>query len=305
MYKCKNSDKGFTIIEVIIAMSIFSFIIFMGYRVMNGVIDITSKQSTITKEQQSANLVNKYITEDLKKSDISQFRELSELELKSNYYSYEIGDIGYHITKNEKEKTYTLKRIEHLGNEIEIIKNQSINYDVIPFEINKKNENMYTVKVAYSSENNVFSFDISPRTTVAHNIDNSMNWDGQINIYQHGGSKLEMTNEKNEKYVHNKGKGEFKLILDYENEKIIVDDIILGTISRKNSISEIDIVKLDGDNGNNYNLKNVSIDSTIKEWKDDYNGSFVYRGRGKVEKLKKISVEFSEFKNTEMSININ
>ncbi|MGL5695035.1 MAG: PulJ/GspJ family protein, partial [Peptostreptococcaceae bacterium] len=34
----KRNNKGFTLVELIIAMSIFSVVTFMGYKVINGII---------------------------------------------------------------------------------------------------------------------------------------------------------------------------------------------------------------------------------------------------------------------------
>ena len=52
-------NKGFTLIELIIAISIFSTILLLGYKVIDGTSISTKKQSEIFNEQQVTNLLNK------------------------------------------------------------------------------------------------------------------------------------------------------------------------------------------------------------------------------------------------------
>ena len=61
----KFNNKGFTLLEFIIAMGIFSVVVFVGYSVINGSNKTTSSQKYISKSQMSTNLINKYVTKDI------------------------------------------------------------------------------------------------------------------------------------------------------------------------------------------------------------------------------------------------
>ena len=66
-------NKGFTLIELIIAISIFSTILLLGYKVIDGTSISTKKQSEIFNEQQVTNLLNKYFTKDIEKAISIEF----------------------------------------------------------------------------------------------------------------------------------------------------------------------------------------------------------------------------------------
>lgn len=112
----KKSNRGFTLIELIIAMSIFTIVISGGYQIINRINNYMKKNEVIHENQISVNLVNKYVTKDLEKS--VDFHENYSDE---NKYSFLIKVDDY------KENNYDIKFIKY---EVNLV-NEKANYDVI------------------------------------------------------------------------------------------------------------------------------------------------------------------------------
>ena len=149
MLKRKRGNQGFTLIEMIIAISIFTIVIGMGYTVLNKANVSMGEQQVITNGQMNANLVNKYLTKDLEQSK-------EEIEIPtdtSGDYKYTINDISnpiiYYIVKSEDKKYYDFIRESSEG-EIEIITKQSMNSESpLTISSNSSNNNIYEVKLEY------------------------------------------------------------------------------------------------------------------------------------------------------------
>ena len=163
--KNNNNNKGFTLVELIIAMSILSIVLTIGYNIINKSSSVINLQQYITQNQSVANLVNTYISKDIEES-----KSVSEKEqINDNIYIYTItkgnNSLEYKIELGNKNgnKIYNLIRNDG-DSSIEIISNQ-IRESNEPFLISLKNNKMYEIKILYS-ENNKFkeySFNVTSR----------------------------------------------------------------------------------------------------------------------------------------------
>lgn len=187
-----SNNKGFTLLEVIIAMSIFTTVIFGGYKVINIISINMEKDKLIYENQISVNLISKYITKDIEKS--INFKENYSKTESENEYSFLLEVIDYKENNNDiKFIEYKVKLINEKSNynvtrltykdeyllqnkisEIMLIQNQKItSYGNLPFVIkryeegidskgNKIYKNIYSVKLD-SGKNKKYSFDVSSR----------------------------------------------------------------------------------------------------------------------------------------------
>lgn len=98
------NSKGFTIVEVIIAMAILSVVVFVGYGVINGSNKVSDSQKHTSKNQLSTNLVNKYVSKDIE-----------ILEAKKEIGDPNIDNISVDKTNNTYKQvyTYTIDTINH------------------------------------------------------------------------------------------------------------------------------------------------------------------------------------------------
>lgn len=149
----KVDTKGFTLIEVMLAITILSIVIASGYKIIVGISVFMNSQKNITYNMSTANLVNKYLTKDIEKS-----KSISDIEIISDTsYKYIISQqdriIEYIVENNinKNKRTYNLIRKEDLS-EIVIIENQKT-YNDFPFVINKtQNNTVYQVVVNYKED---------------------------------------------------------------------------------------------------------------------------------------------------------
>lgn len=174
----KISNKGFTLIELIIAISILTIVIFIGYKTINGISISTNSQKEVTLNQSSANLVNQYLTK-----DIEQSKSVSNKEtLDDKSYKYTIvkddTEVDY-IVENYTKKSidvYNLTRQED-SSTIVIVEGQQ-RYNDTPFLINTtQNNGIYEVLVDYkeNKNNKQYSFNVSSRLMlVASDSDNNV-----------------------------------------------------------------------------------------------------------------------------------
>ena len=135
-------NKGFTLIELIIAISIFSTILLLGYKVIDGTSISTKKQSEIFNEQQVTNLLNKYFTKDIEKAISIEFINIDKSgnviirNSADDEYSY-----GYLLKTienvNKKEKTYSINRIVGSENLVLVSNHKYTDTDVEPLCIKK------------------------------------------------------------------------------------------------------------------------------------------------------------------------
>ncbi|MGL5713107.1 MAG: PulJ/GspJ family protein [Paraclostridium sp.] len=196
----RKSNKGFTILEVIIAMSILSVVVFVGYRVINGSNKSINSQQVTTNGQLGVNNVNKYLTKDLENSDIESFKELDDTNLTLSEYEYNIGSIIYRVNKNTVKKTYTITRINS-SEEIQLISNQPISSNA-PLEITKDNtdKSIYHVKVDYKEKKSkIYEFSVTPRnyTILSEGPQVEDEKEGDIEfLYSHNGNSVDINQRK-------------------------------------------------------------------------------------------------------------
>lgn len=161
----KNNNKGFTLIELIIAISILSIVLAIGYNIINKNGSFINLQQYITKNQSVANLVNTYFSKDIEESKSVSGKE----KIDDSTYRYMITKVNksveYRIVLGNKngKKVYNLIRNDG-DSSIEIISNQVRDSDE-PFLVNLKNNKIYEIKILYSENNKLkeYSFDVSSR----------------------------------------------------------------------------------------------------------------------------------------------
>ena len=193
----KLNIRGFTLVELIIAISILSVVLSMGYGIINGANKSLNEQSEIFSGQMSIKIVRDFITKDLEQAtvftgplDNSGILLVDEVKLqdlvnnidvsnKEEYsYSTDTKDgksIEYKIIISKQEKSkkyiYDIVRIETSSSStqtIEILSKQPVNFKdgnvEIPFTIESKN-NIYYVELGYEQNNkqNVYKFSVSSR----------------------------------------------------------------------------------------------------------------------------------------------
>lgn len=132
--KSKLNNKGFTLVELIIAITILTVVLGLGYNIIIGTNKATKEQSQIFSEQQNATLINKYLTKDLE-----QVKKFTLAETNINPYKYIINEdtdpIEYEVTKSNDGKHYSVTRNNN-GSSIDIISNYDTNSET-PFSITK------------------------------------------------------------------------------------------------------------------------------------------------------------------------
>lgn len=189
----KISNKGFTLIELIIAISIFSVVILIGYRIINGINKSVHENQTVHESQLSINIINKYLTNDLEKSknivsdyskqdskgvytyiiETSNFNENNSV---INYVKYDVNltsNTSYSVTRKVYAQNPNIN-LDDIKGEVTIIENQKIaNSNRTPFTIvksadgvdeegNVEYKNKYEVYIE-SSSSKTYSFDVASR----------------------------------------------------------------------------------------------------------------------------------------------
>ena len=208
----KRNNKGFTLIEVIIAITIFTTVIGLGYKVINSTNVVTKNQLKVFTEQQAANLVNKYIT-----SDLERVKSFKDADTSSNPYEYTITsvidgnvkDIKYEVFIDTENSTYTVTR-KLEGSSIEIISNQPTDGSEPPFLIERKEgfTNKYEVKLNGQTKTDdikKYVFEVSSRivgnigssniggSDTTEDDDTTQDDDTQISKYIDGQVRIEQT----------------------------------------------------------------------------------------------------------------
>ena len=112
----KINNKGFTLLELIIAMSILTSVMFIGYNIFNKNSTLMHTQININKGQSNMNDINEYLTKDLEQT--------TSIELK-------IDGVVVADTKVNVEQKSTDKVLENAKQEIEdrLSKNNNFNYE--------------------------------------------------------------------------------------------------------------------------------------------------------------------------------
>lgn len=168
----KRNSRGFTLMELLIAISILTLVISMGYKIINSVNLSTKNQQTIRTNQSSINLVNQYLTKDIEESiSISSRNVITDSSYKYTIYNKD-ESIDYIIENSvhKGKEVYSLIRTSDRGT-VNIVENQE-RYNNTPFLINiKEGSGVYEVLVNYKENKNQknYSFDVSSRINFIKN----------------------------------------------------------------------------------------------------------------------------------------
>lgn len=166
-----KNNKGFTLVELIIAISIMSIVIGIGYNVINKINSATQDQSKVSENQINANLVNKYLTKDLE--SCKTFEGPGESSIGQEYQfiiNKDNNEIIYKvlIEKKGNQEIYNLTRSKN-GSEIDLITNQP-KVSERPFFISKKEgyTDLYVVELDSSKETlGKYQFEVASRVLVS------------------------------------------------------------------------------------------------------------------------------------------
>lgn len=163
--KIKTKD-GVTLVELIIAIAIISVVFILGYKFINGSTTLTKKQSIVFSEQQSINLLKRYLITDLENTS-----KLEMISNGSNSYGYklitEIKEDGsnkiieYTVTREDNYYSITRKKD---GSSLDIISHQFLRGTRSPFsiEVSKKSGKVYSVNL-YREYDKKYSFNVTSR----------------------------------------------------------------------------------------------------------------------------------------------
>lgn len=190
MNKKTLSEKGFTLVEVIISLAILIVVVSITYMVLNSSNKLLNTQKNTSNIQQGINLTTRYLTKDLEKS--ISFTETNPKNSGNGYiimdkesYNYQYNIKNYNntiftydvrISKKGDKYFYSLDRING-SSVINIISNQAIKSNKInwttnieiPFEIKNEianNNSLYNVYIRYLDKNQgkSYGFKVYKRT---------------------------------------------------------------------------------------------------------------------------------------------
>lgn len=209
----RDNNKGFTLIEIIIVMTIMTTVISIGYTILNKTNSSSKEQQNIINGQSNANLINRYLTQDLEQA--IEVINPTDVELDLDEYSYDIDKdsaiVKYTVKKYELngEKYYDLIREVHENGistgKIDIINKQARSNEQ-PFNIDliDSNSNIYKVELNYKENKSEkkYEFDVSSRIMTAMNtqkpsgdLDKDDDFKNQNSFFQFGYEKLDGDNQ--------------------------------------------------------------------------------------------------------------
>jgi prepilin-type N-terminal cleavage/methylation domain-containing protein len=191
------NEKGFTLVEVIISISILIVIVSIAYMVLNSSNKLLDSQKNISNIQQGMNLATRYLNKDLEDSVYIKLKNkdneevildtiLKNISQNTVYYKYEIittenNTINYEIQISKKgdRYLYSLNRISNKST-INIISNQYIKYEKInsiinletPVEI-KYNNKLYDIYIKYLDKTQIksYKFKVYKRNDKLENVE--------------------------------------------------------------------------------------------------------------------------------------
>jgi prepilin-type N-terminal cleavage/methylation domain-containing protein len=191
------NQKGFTLVEVIISISILIVIVSIAYMILNSSNKLLDSQKNISNIQQGMNLATRYLTRDLEDSvniklknkdngEVILDTTLKNISQDTVYYKYEIvttknNIINYEvqISKKGDKYLYSLNRTSNYST-INIISNQFIKYEKIngitsletPFEI-KYNNKLYDIYIKYLDKTQIksYKFKVYKRNDKLENVE--------------------------------------------------------------------------------------------------------------------------------------
>lgn len=260
--KLKNK-KGVTLLEIIVSMSIMTTIMFISYKVINGINKVRSDQQIITSEQQPANIIRKYLSKDLERC------KSVELKDSKNGYMYEIKMVDDSIVVYEvsiSSNTYSVNRIES-DDTIELIYNQRLkeNHEK-PFSISQKN-NLYVGSIVCNEvEKDKYVFEIASKIDDAKYIEGAANNNIIITaekIYN-GFREIIRPQVGDIQFEQSKDSGDFNDIIitvDFIDNKLTLEEREFSIDGIKHDIAEYDSVF----NGEYRDYSKVLVNATDNE----------------------------------------
>jgi len=254
----KRSNKGFTLIEVIIAISIFTVVIGIGYAVLNKTTSTVKEQQMITEEQLNANLINKYLVKDLEicRKFTSSSNRKFVINEDEDAIEYEV-----EVFFDKGKEYYNLIRTSG-DSSIELVTKQP-KISSKPFFIEPKHadKNIYTVSIdSNGNSSKKYVFDVSSRL-VSHNEisipEDKFEESNKISFWANDTD----TGEVQIGYLTN---GQHGLESEYGNVK---NDSKIYHISGELSITNtgaLDTLDIGtGSNGSGIHLNNTKVQTTI------------------------------------------
>lgn len=190
----KINNKGFTLIEMIIAMTILGIVISLGYGIFNSSQKSLNEQSEVFNSQTTMNLVNTFMNKDLEQAkSISKPLNNSNIELNESDFQHYVNsvtsinpiqytyllDLGSnktikYVVKIELDKKgdyiYYITRIDENGGSIELLSNQTIYNGTnieIPCIIKLENQ-IYDIQLGYKhkKKQNIYRFSVKSRIDI-------------------------------------------------------------------------------------------------------------------------------------------
>ena len=297
MSRKKNNNKGFTLIELIIAMSILSVVLVMGYNIINKSDLFMGSQQKITNNQSIANIVNTYLAQDIEESTSISTKS----ELVNNKYNYIIsknsGSVEYEVTLDKKKNkdVYSLLRTEGTSS-IEIVTDQLRSNDT-PITIESNDGGAYEVKISYTENNKAkeYKFSIFSRIGISSNDSNQGNttdvikpgvdeipqlpeeigsnthyigfWMADPNIQKENNIYTWIDNDFN-KGTSNQSKNTIRAEIspgyDNKNEYASINSTeVSGSITRKSKVQKMSIYVSKGTKVEDFEIKNGQNDTSI------------------------------------------
>ncbi|MGL5328902.1 MAG: PilW family protein [Peptostreptococcaceae bacterium] len=324
----KKSNKGFTIVELLIAISIVTIVISMGYSIVNGTSKATRHQANVFSEQQAANLINKYITKDLEMCKFKEELNSTELDKYRNEYDSTYGYKIINGTDDEikyvvgiRDSKYDLTRVASESS-IKIAEKIAIkNDDNTPFTIEKDSidttytmgnnatdRNIYNIKI--SSLDNVYEFKVTPRGIESQGDEsgNELNGEGHIVLHETKKHKSVIISESdnNEEYTSvikvSKNKNENSSSIELKEDKFNVKvdkydkGIFSGDISINGKSKKLDDLDI---NNNDIKVNHEGMDIILRKesYKDKYDNDdddLIIEIKKSSTKLIKLEIDKSE-----------
>lgn len=142
----KFNNKGLTLLELIIAISILTSVMFIGYNIFNKYSTLMHTQININKGQFNMNTINEYLTKDLEQT--------TSIELK-------IDGVVVADTKVDAEQKSTYKVLEGAKQEIEdrLSENNNFNYE---YKLRFNDESKFSIyKINIEKNNKLMNYTVS------------------------------------------------------------------------------------------------------------------------------------------------
>ncbi|CEN26037.1 type II secretion system protein [Paraclostridium sordellii] len=260
----EKGSRGFTLIEVIIALAIISIVSFIGYQVISKTNALSKDQLLTSDMQNGVNNLKRYMTKELSsakevdlfysnknvgsikdiksRKDDYDYIKKSINEITSNKkitYSYiikfdNLDFVNYSISiyKKNNKLLYSLDRIDKKV-KLNFLHNQILDKDLIPLKIEIKDKSIYDVELNYIKRGTrIYSFDVYNRISNSQNEDENNGLKDNEEVFEE--NYLLYCANQISKYFKN-AKNELSTELKLKLEKDIKGDIDeLFQITKKN-----------------------------------------------------------------------